>query len=68
MNELLVCSAAEAEFAESLTWYVERSVTAAELLVGSLADAILGMGPVIAIPGLGVTAATFPTRAEAPNP
>ncbi len=30
MNELLVCSAAEEEYTEALTWYAERSTQAAE--------------------------------------
>jgi plasmid stabilization system protein ParE len=30
MIDLFVCSAAEAEYADSLSWYAERSVSAAE--------------------------------------
>jgi plasmid stabilization system protein ParE len=30
MANLVICSAAEAEYAEALTWYCERSVQAAE--------------------------------------
>jgi len=30
MNELVICSAAEAEYAEALSWYAERSVHVAE--------------------------------------
>jgi len=30
MSELLVCSAAEAEYAEALLWYAERGIEVAE--------------------------------------
>jgi plasmid stabilization system protein ParE len=30
MTNLVICSAAEAEFAEALTWYTNRSIQAAE--------------------------------------
>lgn len=57
MNELLICSAAESEYADALSWYSQRSIQVAERFDAQFGQTLL---TIAAIPNdfLGLTTAT----------